>query len=231
MLTSRLLARRGVLVVGGGRVAERKVKSLLALGAKVRLVSSVISTELKRLANETGSTLQLEERLWREGEITDEVLVFAATDSREVNQQVARQARTAGCLVNLADDPAACDFTVPGTIHRAGLTLAIATGSYRAEPGDSPSSGLVSPALTAHLRRRLEVLIGPEYDVLARVLRRLRPDVKASVPPQQRRDLWQNLINAALAKDSPVLVQLQNGGELEATTLLKKWMQEELWKS
>jgi siroheme synthase-like protein len=231
MLTPTLLVRRGTLVVGGGQVAERKVRTLLAVGARVRLVASEICAELKQLAGESGGALQLEERPWQPSDVAKGMLlVFAATDSRQVNQQVAEEARSAGCLVNLSDDPAGCDFTVPGTVYREGITLAIATGAYKAEDSNTYEEG-ASPALAAHLRRRLQETIGPEYDTLARVLRRLRPDIKARLPLERRATFWRMLVNTVTSEDSPALPLLRDGRDVEAEALLRQLIEEELWKS
>ncbi|MEI6044155.1 MAG: bifunctional precorrin-2 dehydrogenase/sirohydrochlorin ferrochelatase [Chloroflexota bacterium] len=233
MLTPALLARRGTLVVGGGQVAERRVRTLLTVGARVRLIAAEICAGLKQLALESGGALQLEERPWQPEDVTKEMLlVFAATDSREVNQRIAEVARSVGCLVNLSDDPAGCDFTVPSTIYRDGITFALATGAYKAggSPDSTEEEGAI-PALTAHLRHRLQEAIGPEYDSLARLLRRFRPIVKARLPLEKRAAFWRMLVNTVTSEDSPLLLLLQSGCDVEAEALLRQLIEEELWKS
>ena len=56
-------------------------------------------------------------------------MVFAATNVREVNDRVTRDARERGIWVNQADDPAASDFTTPAQLHRGPVTIAVSAGS------------------------------------------------------------------------------------------------------
>jgi siroheme synthase (precorrin-2 oxidase/ferrochelatase) len=89
----------------------------------------------------------------------------------------------------------------------------------------------ISPALTAHLRCRLQEAIGPEYDTLARLLRRLRPEIKARLPQERRAAFWRMLVNTVTSKDSPALPLLRDGRDVEAEALLRQLIEEELWKS
>ena len=109
------------------------------------------------------------------------LLVFAATDSPEVNQQVADEAHDLGILVNRADNGSGHDFSSMATIRRGDITIATATGN-------------ASPALAAHLRAKIEAEIGDEYATLARWLGELRPLVKAKIAPEARPVLWRAII-------------------------------------
>jgi siroheme synthase-like protein len=110
------------LVVGGGAVAVRKTRALLATGASVRVIAPAIDATL---AAAEGSRLVIERRAYRSGDIGDAMLVIAATSSRRVNADVARDARALGRLINVADAPAEGTCIVPAT-HRAGeLVVAV----------------------------------------------------------------------------------------------------------
>jgi precorrin-2 dehydrogenase/sirohydrochlorin ferrochelatase len=113
------------VVVGGGRVAERKARALLASGARVRVVAPVISPTLRELALST-PRCSLVERAYEAADLHDATLVLAATDQREVNARVTDDARRCGRLVNVADDGGAGDFVTPA-IHRQGDLLIAAT--------------------------------------------------------------------------------------------------------
>lgn len=115
------------LVVGGGRVAERKARALLAAGARLRIVAPSISDPLRELAR-TATRLSMIERAYESGDIADARLVFAATDRREVNARVAEDARRAGVLVNVADDGSLGDFVTPASHERGALLIAVTAG-------------------------------------------------------------------------------------------------------
>jgi siroheme synthase-like protein len=115
------------LVVGGGRVAERKARALLAAGASVRVVAPSISDSVRELARAT-TRCSIVERGYESDDIAHTTLVFAATDQREVNARVAADARRAGILVNVADDGSLGDFVTPASHESGALLIAVTAG-------------------------------------------------------------------------------------------------------
>ena len=148
---------RPCLVVGGGRVAARKVEGLISCGAQVRVVATRVGGEVRDLV----PPASIEERPYRRGEVSAYRLAIAATDDPDTNRAVFEDGEDAGVWVNGADDPLHCSFTLPSVLRRGELTLAVATGGR-------------SPALARWLRDRLEVEIGPEYEVLLNLLAEAR---------------------------------------------------------
>ncbi|MEA2902385.1 MAG: precorrin-2 dehydrogenase [Actinomycetota bacterium] len=157
-----VLDGRRCLVVGGGRVAVRKVDGLLACGGRVTVVAPKVTPELW---NQDGLTI--EERPWRPDDLDGMWLVIAATDDPSVNRAVYDAGQRAGVWVNGADDPANCSFTLPSVVRRGDLQVTVSTGGR-------------SPALATWLRRRLEGEIGPEYAVLLDLLATERDGLKAA---------------------------------------------------
>lgn len=117
------------VVVGGGRVGERKVRGLLAAGAQVRVISPVITGPLQEWV-EAGRIDWLA-RPYQPGDLTGAFLVFAATDQRSVNQQIAQEAHGLGSLCNVADRPAEGNFHVPAVHRQEGLVVAVSTMAGR----------------------------------------------------------------------------------------------------
>ena len=178
------LTGRRCLVVGGGRVAERKVALLLDCGAAVEVVSPVTTPKLTALA--AAGTIRLARRAVRPDDLTGAFLIFVATDDPVVNHTVAVQAREAGGLVNVADAPDACTFQVPSAVRRGDLTIAISTGGG-------------SPALAKRLRQRIEATIGPEYEAFLAALRELRVLAREAVPdPAERRAIYRRALDSEL---------------------------------
>ena len=116
------------LVVGGGTVAARKIRALLDAGARVR----VVAPEFDRAAEIPSDRMAVERREYRADDIGDAMVVIAATSSRNVNAQVARDALKRGRLVNVVDAPEEGNFTTPA-VHRTGdLVVAVTAGGVPA---------------------------------------------------------------------------------------------------
>jgi precorrin-2 dehydrogenase/sirohydrochlorin ferrochelatase len=131
-------------VVGGGAVATRKARNLLQAGAEVVVVSPEALPELE------GMGVEVRYRPYGYGDLEGADLAFAATDSREVNAAVAREAGERGVRINVADRPSEGDFAVPATLRRGGLQVAVSTGG-------------ASPTLAGRIRNELEEVFGPEW--------------------------------------------------------------------
>ena len=125
-------------------MATRKAGKLLQAGAEVAVISPEVLPELEGMGVETSR------RPYEYGDLEGADLAFAATDSREVNAAVAREARERGVRVNVADRPSEGDFAVPSTLRRGGLQVAVSTGG-------------ASPTLARRIRDELEASFGPEW--------------------------------------------------------------------
>ena len=169
---------RKVAVLGGGAVAERKTLELLAAGAEVTLISPCLTQKLQCLAAE-GALLHLK-RAWRPGDGAGFFLLFCATDDMAVNRAAAEEARLLGALVNVADAPELCDFTIPGQVRRGDLLLTVSTGGK-------------SPAFARHLRRELEERYGEAYGGYLELLGELRATVREKMATSKERQLFWRL--------------------------------------
>jgi precorrin-2 dehydrogenase / sirohydrochlorin ferrochelatase len=143
------------VVVGGGTVAQRKVKGLLAAGAKVRLISPSVTKTIAALANK--GHIELISRVFSRDDLEKATLVFAATNNKDVNKEVADEAKKYGIFVNVADNPDSCDFFVPSVARKPPILIALST------------SGL-SPGISKKLRKELLDMISRDYQVYVRHL-------------------------------------------------------------
>ena len=166
------LEARQTVVIGGGKVAARKVAGLLEAGARVTVISPAFVPELRLRAGTR--RVKLVSRAYQEGDLAEAFLVIAATNNADINERVWQEAQTRGCLVNVVDDPARCNFIVPAVVRRGEVTVTVSTGG-------------ASPALARRLREQLENLIGPEVGALAGLLAELRPEFQARFPDDDRR--------------------------------------------
>ncbi len=147
------------LVVGGGRVAERKVRILLQTGAVVKLISPRLTLALQRL-KDRGKIIHYR-RSFQPDDLQAAFLVIAATNERQVNDRIFELAVRRRIPVNVVDDPAHSSFIVPSLVQRGDLLIAISTSGQ-------------SPALARALRRELQKEFGPEYIFFLKILGAVR---------------------------------------------------------
>ena len=156
------IAGKPAVVVGGGPVALRKVEGLLDADAQVTVVSPALHPGLETLI--VAGRVSHIAREYSPGDLEGCLLAFVGTDDRSVNAAVAREGKQRGVWVNAVDDPANCDFIMPGIVRRGDIILAVST-----------SGG--SPAMARKLREELEQFLTPEYalmlDLVAQVRREL----------------------------------------------------------
>ena len=132
------------MVVGGGEVANRKARKLLQARAEVVVISPEIKPEIESVASE------VHRRPYRSGDLEGAYLAFTATDVREVNAAVTKEARERGVPINVADAPSEGDFALPSTLRRGKLQVSVSTGGS-------------SPTLARSIRSMLEEIFGPEW--------------------------------------------------------------------
>jgi precorrin-2 dehydrogenase/sirohydrochlorin ferrochelatase len=145
-LVNLALEGRGAVVIGGGEVAARKVQDLLAAKAHVTVIAPQLCDGIVALAGE--QLVVAHGRPYRTGDLAGAFVAIAATDDKALN------AAAINVLVNVVDRPALCTFTVPATLRRGDLTIAIATEGR-------------CPALAGILREELAERYGPEFAELA----------------------------------------------------------------
>ncbi len=181
------LKKRPVLVVGGGRVAVRKVRSLLDAEAAVTVIAPACDPDLEALA-ENGEIVLMKRRFDVAAfeEIDRPTLVFGTTDDRDVNVEVYRAAEELNIPCNIADVPDLCTFIVPAVVNRGDLTIAVSTGG-------------ASPALARRIREDLETRFGPEYAAMTRLMRDVRADILAAGgSSDDNRSVFMKLVDSGL---------------------------------
>jgi siroheme synthase-like protein len=189
---------RRVVVVGGGRIAARKIEPLLELGARVVVVAPAVGPEVRGWAD--AGRCELVEREFRAGDLDGAWFALTATDDPTVNAAVYAAGEAGRVWVNSADDPANCSFTMMSVIRRADLVVAVGTGGR-------------SPALAAYLRRFLTKELGPEYETLLELLSEAREALRASGRSSEDAD-WQR------AFDSGIVDLVRAGRVADAKELL-----------
>jgi uroporphyrin-III C-methyltransferase/precorrin-2 dehydrogenase/sirohydrochlorin ferrochelatase len=181
------LQGRRVLVVGGGEVAERKVRLLLDAGARIEVVAHEIpARELAAWAGE--GPVSWRAREFQESQLDGATLVVAATSDTSLNERVAQAARARELLCNVVDDAERSSFIVPAIVDRSPLVIAI-------------SSGGAAPVLARLARERIEVLFDESFGVLARLFADWRGRIKRALPDvAARRRFYERAVRGRVAE-------------------------------
>ncbi|MBI5664323.1 MAG: bifunctional precorrin-2 dehydrogenase/sirohydrochlorin ferrochelatase [Nitrospirae bacterium] len=164
------LKDKKAVVVGGGKVAERKVRLLINAGASVRLVSPRITGNIKKLAER--GLLEHTRRNYRQGDLKDAFIIIAATSDVALNTQIAREA---GHLVNVIDMPSEGNFIVPSIVKRGPLTIAVSTEG-------------ASPAVSKAIRMEIEGLYGKEFALYLKFVERVRKKAIKDITNSRERE-------------------------------------------
>lgn len=162
-------------VIGGGKVAYRKVRSLLECDAKVTVITRETCDAIKELAEK--GMIQLILKDYDEGDLEGFFLVIASSSDPLVNKQVAKEAEEKGVLVNVVDDLENSQFIVPSVIRREDLLIAISTSGK-------------SPLLSKTLRIRLEEIFTEEYSSLIKKLGDAREKAKEEALSAEEKIKW-----------------------------------------
>ena len=170
---------RPVLVVGGGRIALRKVEQLLIADAEVTVLSPMFVEEF------TSLPVTLVERVYAAGDVDAFRLVITATGNTPVDQQIFDECEAKGIWINSADDPDRCAFTLPAALRRGDLMVTVSTGG-------------ASPALASWLRSHLELSIVPEFEEVVSRLAIERARIHAEGESTENVQ-WQPIIAGVMA--------------------------------
>ncbi len=172
------------LVIGGGKVAERKVQTLLESGAKVRVIAPEVTPSIEKWAEE--GKIELLKRPYQPGDLEGAWLVIAATNNPEVQEQVFAEAEERRIFCNVVDQPRYCSFIVPSVVKRGRLQLAISTSG-------------ASPAVARRLREQLEETFGPEYEEFLELMARWRRIIlERGLEEREKREIFEHLALAPI---------------------------------
>mgnify|MGYP000292104058 FL=1 len=197
------LSGRSLILVGGGKVAERKVRGILSAGTETSIC--VIAPKITMVLQEHAAAGRLcwKQAYYADGMLEGAFLVYAATDLREVNAAVAAEAKRRGIPVNVIDDPAASTFQVPASIRRGELILSVSTAGG-------------SPALSRAIRMELEEMYPPAFGMWLERVSCLRVELQECISSSSARTrFW----HTALRPD--ILTMVRHGAMEKAEVELR----------
>jgi len=176
---------KSCLVVGGGIVAERKVRLLRRTGATVTVIAPMATDALQRRADALEIVLRRES--FHDIDLSEYWLIIAATDNESINDDIAAAAEAAGRYCNVVDDNARSSFILPAIVDRSPVVVAIGTEG-------------TAPVLAQQLKRQIEAWLPQRIGELATQAGRWRGLVrKAFSNLTERRRFWQRFFSGPIA--------------------------------
>jgi precorrin-2 dehydrogenase / sirohydrochlorin ferrochelatase len=170
-----------VSIIGGGAIAERKVKQLLDTGAIIEIISPDLTVTLQETLKGNENIFWKKKRFTSE-DLVDAFLIIAATNDRETNQLVGKLKNNYQ-LANIADDPSASNFIVPSIVKRGKLTFSVSTSG-------------ASPTLSSKISRHLEEAYDQRYEDYLEFLDSCRKFVLANVTDKvKKKQLLSAIVN------------------------------------
>lgn len=178
------LMGKEITVIGGGKIAYRKVNNFLKFGYEVTVVSREFIEDFKKIENK----IKIIKDEYSEIYIKDSFIVVAATNNKKVNESIGMFCRTNNKLVNVIDDPKLSNFIVPSCVKRGDLVISISTGGK-------------SPSLASKIRKDLEIQYDDSYEEYLILLGELREQILEKYNnPSIRKDLLNKIINLNYAE-------------------------------
>lgn len=176
------ISEKPCLVIGGGKVAERKVNILLKFSGIIKVVSPRITKTLQRLAEKGRIHVSLKE--YSTDDLNGVALIFAATNYESINQKIFKDAEKHNIPVNVVDNPSLCNFIVPSIVKKDPILIAISTSG-------------VLPFLSKRLRKDIAESITRDYVRYADIVGRLRKQLIMNVQDKKLRQIIMKRIASA----------------------------------
>ncbi len=178
------IKKKRCLVVGGGAVGTRKVKTLLDCGAIVTVVSPFATEKLEKMAQK--KEIIWHKRAYESSDINDAFLIIGATDDESLNVRISTDAQKQNKLCNIADRPEVCNFILPAIVQKEDLIIAISTSGQ-------------SPAFAKKLRKELDKQFGHEHAVLLKLMGAVRKKLLAAEhEPEVHKPIFEKLLRSNL---------------------------------
>ena len=175
------------LIVGGGKVASRKLIPILKAKMKVTLISPEVIEEIE-LNFHKNKNLKIIKRKFKPEDIEDQFLIIAATNEKTTNKKIAKLSKDNNILVNMAEDSLSGNTLIPSVVDRDPIKIAV-------------SSGAASPILTRLVKTKLETVIPYSFSKLADIMMEYRDVVKKNfLKISERRKFWEVFLDGPVSE-------------------------------
>jgi len=166
------LSGRLVVVIGAGKVALRKIKTLLKFQASILLVSREIrEKDILKLVSEKKIRMVKGKPDFKK--IKGAFMVIAASDNERLNDEIAAEFISKKILVNNASGSGSAIF--PAFYKNGGLTVSVSTSG-------------ASPSLSVRLRDEIAGSFGKKYSQVLEILKEYREKAKNEIKNPVKRE-------------------------------------------
>ncbi|MGE7624093.1 precorrin-2 dehydrogenase/sirohydrochlorin ferrochelatase family protein [Viridibacillus sp. NPDC096237] len=191
------------VVIGGGKVANRKVTSLLVAGANVTVISPVLDEKLREKWQ--NHLITWHDKFFEASDLQNAFCIIAATNCPSVNAKV-KECALPHQLVNIVDEASESNFIVPASLRRGDLTIAVSTAG-------------ANPGLAKKVKDDLTHQFDDYYGEYVAFLQKARTDVLANVSDVKEK---KTLLDALL---QPEFLTLTKEGKItEREELLQHYL-------
>lgn len=153
------LEGKEVVVIGGGKVAERKIEKLLPFKPSIKVVSPAFTVGIKKLRKEGKVTIV--KRKFILSDIRNAFMVIVAVDNIKLQKRIYEYCKKRHILCNAVDSPDFCTFIFPALVVRGDVVIGIST------------SGTV-PALSKNLREYIQKALPRDLELVKDKLEKIR---------------------------------------------------------
>lgn len=163
------LKKKKCVVIGGGKIAEMKIRQLLKAAAEITVISPDVTIGLKKLIS--ARKIKHKKRQYRNSDTKNSFLAIAATSNEAVNKKISIHTRG---LVNAVDMPASCSFIMPSVLRKGHLTIAV-------------SSSGISPSISKTLSKEFGKHIPDDLPEYLSYLKTIRLRIFKSMPGSSKK--------------------------------------------
>ncbi len=187
--------KKGV-IVGGGKVAARKVEKLLPFGPNLMVIAPQIDECIRnqeRQQREAGEVLLLlKERAFCMEDLEDADFVIAATDDEALNGRISEYCKEAHIPVNVVDDKEKCSFYFPALVREGSMTIGISTDGK-------------SPVAASWMRKEISQMLPWGLDKTIDLMGQIRPLITESdVPETVRKEIMEKMFLYCMEREGKV---------------------------
>ncbi|MBO7730052.1 MAG: bifunctional precorrin-2 dehydrogenase/sirohydrochlorin ferrochelatase [Lachnospiraceae bacterium] len=128
------LSQKNIVVIGAGKIAARRVRSLLPFAGKIKVIAPEVSSEIAEMAASSEGVLMVEQRPFETSDLDGADMVLAITNDKDLNTQIGTLCKEKKVLVNVSHEKELCDFYFPGVVQKDNVVIGItASGKDHSE--------------------------------------------------------------------------------------------------
>ena len=119
------LTKKSIIVIGAGKIAARRVKSLLPFVGDMKVIAPEVSSEITEMAASSEGALVVEQRPFESSDLDGADMVLAVTNDKELNTRIGTLCNEKKILVNVSHEKELCDFYFPGVVQKDNVVIGI----------------------------------------------------------------------------------------------------------